>query len=102
MPVEAIAEYDTWRKIKDWQGTVGWVHQSMLDGGRYALITGPSVRCTRTRSTHAAPTAKLMPGVVAQILRCDGVWCRLEADGYKGWLKRSDFYGVYPDSEKLQ
>jgi SH3-like domain-containing protein len=42
-----------------------------------------------------------MPGVVAQILRCDGVWCRLEADGYKGWLKRSDFYGVYPD-EKLQ
>ena len=36
MPVEVIAEYDTWRKIRDWQGTVGWVHQSMLDGGRYA------------------------------------------------------------------
>ena len=30
MPVEVIAEYDTWRKIKDWQGTIGWVHQSML------------------------------------------------------------------------
>ena len=30
-----------------------------------------------------------------------GVVRRLEADGYKGWLKRSDFYGVYPD-EKLQ
>ena len=40
MPVEVIAEYDTWRKIRDWQGTVGWVHQSMLDGSRYALITG--------------------------------------------------------------
>lgn len=26
MPVEIIAEFDTWRKIRDWQGTVGWVH----------------------------------------------------------------------------
>ena len=101
MPVEVIAEYDTWRKIKDWQGTVGWVHQSMLDGGRYALITGAERPIHQDPAPDAAPTAKLMPGVVAQILRCDGVWCRLEADGYKGWLKRSDFYGVYPD-EKLQ
>src|SRR5262245_57081238 len=40
MPVEIIAEFDVWRKIRDWQGTVGWVHQSMLDGRRTARITG--------------------------------------------------------------
>ena len=34
LPVEIIAEYRTWRKIRDWQSTQGWVHQSMLSGNR--------------------------------------------------------------------
>ena len=101
MPVEIIAEYDTWRKIRDWQGTIGWVHQSMLEGARFALITGAQRLLHQEPADSAQLTAKLMPGVVAQILRCDGPWCRLNAEGYKGWLKRSDFYGVYPD-EKLE
>ena len=101
MPVEVIAEYDTWRKIKDWQGTIGWVHQSMLDGGRYALITGSERELLQDPADTAVPTAKVMPGVVAQILRCDGTWCRINADGYKGWLRRDEFYGTYPD-EKVE
>src|SRR5690606_9676524 len=28
LPVEVIGEFESWRKIRDWQGTVGWVHQS--------------------------------------------------------------------------
>ena len=40
MPVEVVAEFESWRKIRDWQGTVGWVHQSMLDGRRGALVIG--------------------------------------------------------------
>jgi SH3-like domain-containing protein len=101
MPVEVIAEYDTWRKIRDWQGTVGWVHQSMLDGSRYALITGGERALLHDPSDGAPATAKLKPGVIAGILRCQGAWCRLDAEGYKGWLKRGEFYGVYPQ-EKLE
>ena len=99
MPVEVIAEYDTWRKIRDWQGTVGWVHQSMLDGSRYALITGGERSLLQDPNEDAPPAAKLKPGVIAGLLRCQGVWCRLDAEGYKGWLKRSEFYGVYPDEK---
>ena len=28
-PVEIIAEFELWRKIKDWQGSESWVHQAM-------------------------------------------------------------------------
>ena len=101
MPVEVIGEYDVWRKIRDWQGTVGWVHQSMLDGQRYALITGSERLLRINPDDSAPPSAKLEPGVVASLLRCEGVWCRLEADGYKGWVKRGEFYGIYPE-EKLE
>jgi SH3-like domain-containing protein len=101
MPVEVIAEYDTWRKIRDWQGTVGWVHQSMLDGGRYVLITGSERVLRQDPDDSAPPAARLMPGVIPELLNCEGDWCRLEIEGYKGWLKRDQFYGVYP-SEKVQ
>ena len=30
MPVEIVAEFENYRKIKDWQGASGWVHQSLL------------------------------------------------------------------------
>ncbi len=101
MPVEVIAEYDTWRKIRDWQGTVGWVHQSMLDGSRYVMITG-SERLMHQEPADTSPvTARVEPGVIPELLKCEGEWCRVEVQGYKGWLKRDQFYGVYP-TEKVE
>ena len=40
-PVEIVAEFELWRKIKDWQGSESWVHKSMLAGKRYAKVTTP-------------------------------------------------------------
>ena len=30
MPMEVVSEFDTWRKVRDWEGSEGWVHQSLL------------------------------------------------------------------------
>ena len=38
LPVEIVLEFDTWRKIKDYEGQEGWVHQSLLSGRRTGLI----------------------------------------------------------------
>jgi SH3-like domain-containing protein len=96
MPVEVVAEFESWRKIRDWEGTVGWVHQSMLDGRRGALVLGGE-RVLRADPAGSAPgVARLQPGVIGSIRECGSDWCLLEADGYKGWLKRDEFWGVYP------
>jgi SH3-like domain-containing protein len=34
VPVEIIQEFDTWRKIRDVDGTEGWIHQNLLTGTR--------------------------------------------------------------------
>ena len=97
LPVEIIAEFDVWRKIRDLQGTVGWVHQSMLDGRRTARITGAE-RDLRSEPAEAASiVARLEPGVIGRLLECEAAWCEIEAAGYRGWLKRDDFWGTYPD-----
>jgi SH3-like domain-containing protein len=97
MPVEVIEQYEYWRKIRDVEGTTGWVHNSMISGKRYALVTG-DVRSLRRNPALAAPeAAHLEPGVIGQILECEGAFCRIEAGGIKGWLARSEFWGVYPN-----
>lgn len=96
MPVEVVAEFDNWRKIRDWQGSVGWVHQSLLDGRRYALITSEQLLLKRP-SPDGAPVARLMPGVIARLQSCKPGWCRLEIGGYDGWLPHDAFWGAYPN-----
>lgn len=97
LPVEVLAEFEQWRKIRDWQGTEGWVFESMLSGARYAVVTGAIRVLHSERDPKSPPVARLEPGVIAQLLECDGQWCRLDSDGFKGWMLRSDFWGVYPN-----
>ena len=39
LPVEITAESDNWRRIRDWEGSEGWVYHSMLSGRRTAVVT---------------------------------------------------------------
>ena len=39
LPVEITAESDNWRRIRDWEGSEGWVYHSLLSGRRTAMVT---------------------------------------------------------------
>jgi SH3-like domain-containing protein len=30
-------------------------------------------------------------------MECRSDWCRLDSDGFKGWVTRAEFWGVYPN-----
>jgi SH3-like domain-containing protein len=97
MPVEVLAEVDTWRKVRSLDGTEGWVHQSMLTGRRTAIVIGSETRSLHQRNDPATPTiAELEPGVIGGLLECRDAWCRLEVAGQKGWLPRDQLWGVLP------
>src|SRR5262245_32373229 len=32
LPVEVTAEFENWRRIRDWEGSEGWVYHSLLSG----------------------------------------------------------------------
>ena len=97
LPVEVTAEYDVWRRVRDSQGTEGWVHERMLTARRSVVVTGTLRTLLNEPDTAGHAVARAEPGVIAQLLECKGSWCRLETQGIKGWLPRADFWGVYPD-----
>lgn len=95
-PVEIVAQFDVWRQIRDADGTVGWVHQSLLSGRRTALVTG-GVRTLRIEPSGSADGVALAePGVMVDLKTCEDEWCEVAARGYTGWLRREELWGVYP------
>ncbi|HEV7368476.1 SH3 domain-containing protein [Arenibaculum sp.] len=99
VPVEITAEFDTWRRIRDWEGAEGWVHQSMLSGRRAIVVTGDVRSLRRSPEPAASAVARLEPGVVGTLQRCRADWCEVEVEGYEGWLARTEFWGVYPEEQ---
>ena len=104
LPVEIIQEYDTWRRIRDADGTEGWVNHSLLSGQRTAVAApwmrgkGEAVYVNMRREAlpSAAVVAKLEPGVVLHVGECNGDWCHAEADGTDGWVAQAEIWGAYP------
>lgn len=97
MPVKIVAEFGHWRKIEDFDGTVGWVHQALLSGQRTVVVTGEE-RTLRSEATGwSAPVALLEPGVVAEVHTCESDWCRVSAGGVSGWIRREEVWGLLPD-----
>ncbi len=71
LPVEIIQEYDNWRRVRDADGTEGWVNQSLLSGQRAAVAApwmrgkGKAVYVNMRRDPQPSSSvmAKLEPGV---------------------------------------
>ena len=94
LPVEIIDEYEDWRRIRDHDGTVGWVHRLMLVSDRTVLVTGQTRMLRRRPEPDAPGLAYLEAGVIADLKGCDKAWCRIEAQGFEGWLPRRDIFGA--------
>jgi SH3-like domain-containing protein len=94
LPVEVVAEFDTWRKIRDFEGTEGWVHQSMLSGRRTIQVIG-QVRTLRRDPGGSAPAvARMEPGVLGNLEDCQHEWCEIRVSGLSGWVSRAHIWGV--------
>jgi SH3-like domain-containing protein len=103
LPMEIIQEFDNWRKVRDADGTEGWVNQSLLSGKRTGIVTpwqrGKEARLPlRKDAREEAPmVAEVEPGVVGTIRVCNGEWCEMEFGSTRGWINQSQIWGAYPD-----
>jgi len=96
LPVEVIAEHEHWRKIRDRDGEEGWVHFSLLDGRRYGIVE--EARLTLWKNPGQGKNrivAYVEPQVILRLKACSPAWCRVEIDGYRGWVERSQLWGLY-------
>jgi SH3-like domain-containing protein len=105
LPVEITAESDNWRRIRDWEGSEGWVYHSLLSGRRTAVVTPKDkdqlVPLYDRDESNGTVIAQLQAGVLASVKRCTGTWCHIAGSGFDGWAVQEQLWGVYPN-EKVE
>jgi len=108
LPVEIIAEFETWRRIRDSEGTEGWVLHSLLSGKRTALVMpwakkGQMAHLHEEMAEDSSVIAQLTTGVLLSIKSCTGTWCSVTlASDYGrqgGYVKQEQLWGAYPQEE---
>ncbi|MEM1386091.1 MAG: SH3 domain-containing protein [Pseudomonadota bacterium] len=94
MPLQVLDEYGHWRRVVDRDGVGGWVHYSLLSGVRTVIVEQDLLPLMSKPSAGAKPRAQIEMGVVARLERCELEWCRISADGYRGWAPAQALWGL--------
>lgn len=100
MPLEIYAEYENWRRVRDFEGLGGWMHYTLLSGTRYVLVKNELLQMRLLPSIDAQVIAKVPRLNIATLDKCNKDWCRIIDDGYKGWVPKKEIWGVYENEVK--
>lgn len=104
LPLEVVKEFETWRQVRDAEGVSGWVLQSLLSGRRTALVLpwerkadqpAPVVPIRSSDSDSSGIVANVEAGVIADLHGCDGRWCQVTVEQYRGYVEQKKLWGVY-------
>ena len=94
-PVKITAEFEDWRKTEDINGSVGWVHSSVLSIKRSVVITCPN-KCNllKKAKSDSKIVATLENGLRCSFDKVDGEFCKVKCDGYKGFIEIENTWGI--------
>ena len=110
LPVEITAESENWRRIRDWEGSEGWVYHSMLSGRRTGVVKAKESNGLVPLFARGDPSsgvlAQLQSGVLGWVRKCQDGWCRFSGHGapgqsFDGYIAQERLWGVYP-KEKVE
>ncbi|WP_129790882.1 SH3 domain-containing protein [Sphingosinicella sp. CPCC 101087] len=98
LPIEVIEVYQSWRKIRDPDGTTGWMLVNLLSDTRTAIVRGDAARPLHEEPDEASPVQfRVEPGVVGRISNCASGWCRFVVGRRGGFIRVGHIWGVRPD-----
>ena len=90
-PVEIIAEYQSWYKIRDPEGEEGWVYNKLISKKlKTALVVGKKNALMYQEADLTIPLYKLEPGVIVGVNQCSEIVCQVYLDRNKGWIRKSN------------
>ena len=98
-PLMIMAEFEYWRKVRDADGTEGWMHRSLLSGRRMAMVRGGINDLRRSPQTEAPVAMRAEAGAIGHLLACRGPWCQMALNDMRVWLPRSNIFGALPNEE---
>jgi SH3-like domain-containing protein len=91
LPVLIVLEFGQWRKIKLFDGTIGWVHKSLLSSKKTKVSIKETTLFSKP-SDRSKKVAIISPGVVLEEIKLQKTWIKVHVKTNKnqkliGWIK---------------
>ena len=97
LPLLVDAEFGVWRKVRDADGTTGWMHGAGLSLRRMAFIHDGMAKIYQQDSSESGVVAVAEKNALLELESCPKNWCRVTTDTVKGWIQRTKIWGVLKD-----
>jgi SH3-like domain-containing protein len=95
LPVRILAEFDNWRKIEDFEGKQGWIHQSLLNAKQTVIVLEKEALLKNAPCPEGQAVARLEKGVIASLLKIQRPWCHVYVEKVaKGWVHCQALWGI--------
>ena len=92
LPIRQIDKKENWRRIIDFKNNSGWIHWSQLKKVN-SIIPLKDKILFRKPSNFSKPLAIIKSGRILVLKKCDGEWCKVKSENFKGWIKNNDIWG---------
>ena len=93
LPIEQIDKKENWRRIIDSKNNSGWIHWSQLKKTN-SIISLEDKILFKNNSNFSKPIAKIKKGRLLIVKNCDGDWCKVKTEKFKGWIKKDNVWGL--------
>ena len=93
LPIKQIDKKENWRRIIDLKNNSGWIHRSQIKSVNSIIPLNDKILFKKP-SNFSKPIARIKSGRVLVIQKCDGIWCKIKSEKFKGWVKTDNVWGI--------
>ena len=94
VPVHVVSKYDNWNEVIDYEGDRGWINQNLLSSKQTIIVKTPKilVNLYSAATKKSRILLKLENKVIAQLIGCKKLWCKIEVADKEGWIEQTDIW----------
>ena len=93
LPLIIVDKSDAWRKTKDFENNLGWIHISQLSKRKSGINIKNNSVIYKRPTIYSKPIVKLELGRLLLIKKCKPNWCKVKTGVYVGWISKDFLWG---------
>lgn len=93
LPMQLVAEFGQWRKLRFIDNTEGWVHKNMISYKNTAIVVS-NIAVLYKYESKSQPVARIEKNVIVRVLKHHKNWVKVSVCRLTGWMLKDDLWGV--------
>ena len=86
-PLLILEKKDSWYRFKDFEGDIGWIHESLVDNTPTVIVKVDRANVRADAGTQYDLVFDALKGTPFKVLEKKGRWLKIQhADGDVGWI----------------